>query len=104
MTVSFSTRVSVPEGVMIREIDGESVILNLSRESYFGLDRVGTRCWNWLVESSTIEDACHRLSETYEIETDRAVTDMKNLITQLVEGGLMEVHNDSESKEVERQM
>ena len=43
--ISFSNTVSVPDGVMIRELDGEAVILNVNTEHYFGLDEVGTRIW-----------------------------------------------------------
>ena len=43
MTVSFSDRVAVPDGVLISQLQEESVILNLESERYFGLDDVGTR-------------------------------------------------------------
>jgi hypothetical protein len=41
----FSHRVEVPADVMMREIGGEAVIVNLDSESYFGLDDVGTHMW-----------------------------------------------------------
>jgi hypothetical protein len=40
MTISFSVRVSVPPHILIRQIENESVLLNLQNERYFGLDEV----------------------------------------------------------------
>ncbi len=37
MSTSFAQRVSIPDRVMFRELEGESVILDLDSESYFGL-------------------------------------------------------------------
>ena len=43
MTLFSTKRVVVPPGVLVNVIDGESVLLNLKNERYFGLDEVGTR-------------------------------------------------------------
>ena len=43
MSISFSDRVSVPDEVLISNLQDESVILNLDSERYYGLDAVGTR-------------------------------------------------------------
>ena len=32
--------VTVPNGILVRELVGESVLLNLNSESYFGIDEV----------------------------------------------------------------
>jgi len=41
--INFSDKITVPDTVLFRELDGESVLLNLKTESYLGLDDVGTR-------------------------------------------------------------
>ena len=40
-TPSFDRLVHVPERVLVRKLDRESVLLNLDSETYFGLDAVG---------------------------------------------------------------
>jgi hypothetical protein len=40
----FTTVVPSPE-VLVQELEGEAVLLNLASERYFGLDDVGTRIW-----------------------------------------------------------
>jgi hypothetical protein len=55
MPVSHLARVTVPEGVLVRELEGESVMLNLNSEFYFGLDEVGTRMWAVLTNANEIK-------------------------------------------------
>jgi hypothetical protein len=50
MSTSFAQRVSIPDSVMFRELEGESVILDLDSESYFGLDQLDTLLARGLIE------------------------------------------------------
>ena len=43
MTISYSKKANKPEDVLIRDMGGESVLLNLENENYYGLDEVGTQ-------------------------------------------------------------
>ena len=91
MELNFEERVSVPENVMFRELEGEAAILNLESEFYFGLDDVGTRMWLVLTESSSIQGAYDALQDEYEVEPDLLRKDLIELIEKLVEKGLLEV-------------
>ena len=84
-------RVTIPEGVLIRELAGESVLLNLETESYFGLDEVGTRMWVALTASESIESACERLLAEYEVEPERLREDVGVFVDALAEAGLIAV-------------
>jgi len=91
MPLSFTQRVSVPDNVMFRELDGESVILDLDSESYFGLDEVGTRIWQAVTEAATIQDAFDTLSAEYEVAPDTLRDDLNKLLGTLLDRGLIEV-------------
>ncbi|MGA9381236.1 MAG: PqqD family protein [Phormidium sp.] len=93
MGISFAMRVSVPEDVLIRELDGESVILNLKSERYFGLDQVGTRIWEVLSTSETIAAAYQTLLLEYDVVPEQLQSDLNILLEQLVEHGLINVSN-----------
>lgn len=82
-------RVTIPDGVMIRELAGESVLLNLETESYFGLDEIGTRMWSALIESESIEAACERLRAEYEVEPEKLREDVEDFVHALSESGLI---------------
>jgi len=84
-------RVYIPDGVMVRQLDGESVLLNLNTESYFGLDDVGTRMWTSLTESASIEAAYIALEAEYEVEPGQLQADLCSFIDKLAEAGLIDV-------------
>jgi hypothetical protein len=94
MTHFFSQHVSVPDDVLMRELDGESVILDLASENYYGLDDIGTRMWQALSSSDTIQEACDALLLEYDVEPHRLQQDMQELVTQLVASGLLQLEAD----------
>lgn len=91
MTHRSTHKVSVPDGVLIRELGGESVLLNLASESYFGFDETGTRMWTALTESPTIEEAFDTLMAQYEVEPERLREDLDAFVQKLAGLGLLHV-------------
>ena len=87
-------KVTIPDGVLVRELAGESVLLNLNSESYFGLDEVGTRMWAVVANAPSVEAAFDTLLAEYEVEPERLRADLHNFIQKLVELGLLHVHKD----------
>ena len=84
-------RISIPDGVMVRELEGEAVLLNLNSESYFGLDDIGTRMWMALTESGSIEMAYEALLAEYEVEPEQLRADLGTFIEKLSEASLVDV-------------
>ena len=91
MTISFSDRVTVPDDVLISNLQDESVILNLDSERYYGLDDVGTRMLNVLSTSSSIEAAYELLREEYDVDGEVLRRDLLSLVGQLVDQGLVKI-------------
>ena len=96
--LTFANRVVVPSHVLVRQLDGEAVLLNLDTEKYFGLDSTGTRMWELVTNSPTIETAYGVLAGEYEVEPETLRTHLAELLGQLVENGLLHVQpSDVES-------
>jgi hypothetical protein len=93
MTVSFASRVTTPDGVLMRQIDNEAVILNLNSELYFGLSAVGTRMWTLLISQPSIQTAFDNLLDEYEVAPDRLRQDMLTLIETLEKHGLVKLED-----------
>ena len=91
MAISFSDRVTIPDGVLISNLQEESVILNLDSERYFGLDDVGTRFLSVLNTSDSIEAAYEVLREEYDVDADALRQDLLALVESLVQQGIVEV-------------
>ena len=54
VTFPATTRVRAAPDTLMQELEGESVLLSLASERYFGLDEVGTRIWHF--DANGIED------------------------------------------------
>ena len=85
-------RVEVRRDVLTRELRGESVLLDLASERYFGLDEVGTGMWRALTGGATVEEALQALEGEYDVEPGRLRSDVANFIATLAEAGLVDVH------------
>ena len=94
MVIPFSTRISIPPDVLVSALAGESVLLNLKSEKYFGLDEVGTRMWSAITSSGSIQEAYETLLAEYDVEAERLRHDLSDLIEKLVEQELIEVRHE----------
>jgi hypothetical protein len=86
-------RISASPHVLVREMQGESILLHLDRESYFGLDEVGTRMWNVLVESPTVNDAARLLEDEFDVDGEALWADLHRFVAELEDAGLVELHD-----------
>lgn len=94
----FATVVPSPE-VLVQELEGEAVLLNLASERYFGLDDVGTRIWQHLLKHGRLDRVCEEMQDEFEVDADTLRADVLRLIEELIAAGIVTVEpatgNDS---------
>ena len=78
-----------PEGVVAREVDGEMVLLNLTSEQYYSLDRVGADMVTRLTRASR-DEALTALGRDYEVDAAVLEEDLDALVGELLEAGLLQ--------------
>ena len=83
--IDFNRKLSAVEDVLLRELDGEAVILHLGDESYYGLNESGTRMWQVLTSSESIEDAFKTLLDEFEVDASPLKADLETLTGSLLE-------------------
>ena len=66
-------------------------MLNLETERYFGLDETGTRMWQLVTTSPSIDAAYQELLAEYEVPRDLLRENLTELVGHLVEHGLLEI-------------
>jgi Coenzyme PQQ synthesis protein D (PqqD) len=88
--------VRVPDHVVYRWFEAETLLLNLSTGQYHGLNPTAGRMLQLLEETDGhVGQAIARLAAGYEADEAEITTDMVELCTQLAERGLVEVDEDS---------
>jgi hypothetical protein len=93
--IDLMTRVTVPESVLFRDLDGESVLLETGSGRYYGLDEVGTRMWNLLRQHGETEAVCRDLLLEYDVPEDRLRKDLAKLVEDLSARGLLQLDGRS---------
>jgi Coenzyme PQQ synthesis protein D (PqqD) len=86
-----SRKVIASENVLLRELSGEAVLLNLDSEMYFGLDEVGYRMWTVLTASDSIAAAYDQLLIEYEVDPEQLWESLDALIGECTEHGLLQL-------------
>jgi hypothetical protein len=87
--VTFSDRAAIPQHVLVRVLDRESVLLNLETEQYFGLDETGTRMWQLVTAAPNIDAAYQDLLAEFDVEPQLLRANLTELLDRLVENGLL---------------
>lgn len=92
-----SNRLRAPESVIHKPFDdGESVLLHLETETYFGLNAIGTRMWTVLTQADSIDQAVAILLAEYEVEPEVLRRDLDTLIAQLLQHRLLFVQESDD--------
>jgi hypothetical protein len=87
----FEGRAVKPRDVLVRTLGEEAVLLNLASESYFGLDPVGTRMWEALLASASVERAFEALLAEYDVPAEQLRGDLAAFMQALRDAGLLDV-------------
>jgi hypothetical protein len=75
--------------VISQEVSGETVLLDLESENYFGLDEVGTRIWQLIKEKEDLQAIYNTLLDEYEVEESRLQADLEALLGEISKLGLV---------------
>jgi hypothetical protein len=83
--------ITISKNVLAQELSGETVLLDLASENYFGLDAVGTRVWQLLNEGKDGSVLVDTLLDEYDVERKVLERDIAELLDRLSEAGLIEI-------------
>lgn len=74
------------------DLNGESVILSFKSGSYYGLNSVGSFIWNLIQEPRTLDQVKDAIMAHYEVEPDECERDLSELLHELSDNELVEIH------------
>lgn len=85
----YDRQLVIPPDVMSQEVSGETVLLNLKSETYFGLDELGTRIWQLLLDHQGTLSIVDTLLKEYDVNRKTLETDVTRLLDDLLAAGLL---------------
>jgi hypothetical protein len=93
MVLTDRSRVVVVKDQVSCNLTGEVAILNLTNSVYYGLNAVGARVWDLIQEPKTFKEVRESLLAEFDVEAAQLDVDLRDLFTQLVEQGLVEIRS-----------
>lgn len=88
--MELSDKVAISENVVAREVSGETVLLDLDKGTYFGLNSVGGRIWTLVEEEPrTLAEVRNALQSEFDVSEEDVQRDVLDLANQLHEHGLL---------------
>lgn len=94
MQFQVTDRFSKCDDVLSQEVLGETILLNLEGETYFGLNEVGTRIWQLIQSGQNIAETLQALSDEYDVGMEQLESDVDKLLINLTEAGLVNLLSD----------
>lgn len=91
ISLSNESRVVVSKDQVSCDLAGEVAILDLKSGVYYGLDPVGARIWSLIQAPTTFAEIRDTLLDCYDVEKARLESDIRDLLDELAEQGLVEV-------------
>ena len=87
--MNLNQKITLSPDVISQEVSGETVLLDLESENYFGLDEVGTRIWQLIKEKEDLQAIYTTLLDEYEVEESRLQADLEALLGEISNLGLV---------------
>ena len=87
--MNIADRLDLSSDVVAREVGGETMLLDLSSGTYFGLDEVGGRVWQALEDGNSLSEACDRIEADFDVSRDQLEADVLALVQDLLDKGLV---------------
>lgn len=88
-TPSLSDRFIASEDVLAREVDGETVLLDIRTERYLGLNEVGSAIWQQLQTARSVAEVVEHLRELFDADADTLRDDAIRFVAELRERDLV---------------
>jgi hypothetical protein len=89
--IDLNQTISLSPDVISQEVSGETVLLDLESENYFGLNAIGTRIWQLIKETNELQSIFDTLLEEYDVSEERLRLDITALLTEIEGLGLVKL-------------
>ena len=79
------------------DLDGRTLLLQVSSGTYFGLNKVGARVWPVIQRGTTFTEIVSVILQNYEAEPKQVEADVTGLLESLLSAGLIQITDASTS-------
>jgi hypothetical protein len=89
MAIADTTRVVASDDALVREVNGEAVLLQLTTSQYHVLDPTSTEMWHALLTAGSFVAAVEAIRAEFDVEEAELRADLERFVQQLIDRGLV---------------
>lgn len=87
--MNFETTYSIPDSVMLQNIDDETLLLDTNTQEFFSLNEMGAAMWESMSEYKNLNEVLKEFQEAFEVDENQLKEDIAAFASQLKEKGLI---------------
>lgn len=81
--------VTASSGLMVSEVDGELVMMDVEKGTYYGMDPVAARIWKAVAAPTSIAEVCAQMTEQYDVDPATCEAEVLAFVSDLRDAGLV---------------
>lgn len=89
---TFQSILQRAQDLVATDMDGETVMMNVSQGTYFGLGGIGGRIWALLAEPASAEHVVRTICAEYAVDEATCRADVEQFLQELLTHGLVTAH------------
>ena len=89
--LSLDSQLVKDKQVIDRVVADETLLIHLQTGGHYSLNSVGTRIWESIDGSRTVQDLAHIVSSEFDVDDQRAQSDVLDLVSDLVKESLASI-------------
>lgn len=83
------------QDVASKVVDGEAILINLTNGMYYSMDSVSGFVWSMIMQGGSVDTITSAVTAHYSVQETDARTDVRRLVEELLEEGLIIVEDGS---------
>jgi hypothetical protein len=90
-SLTLDSLVARTQEILASEMGKETVMLDIAKGAYFGMDEIGSTIWDMIESPVRISDLCATLQSQFDVAAQDCQRDVLEFLNQLKEQGLLNV-------------
>ncbi len=91
------TTVCRVERLLTADLNEETVMMDIDKGSYYGLNGCGTRIWALLSQPITVSDLCHQLTNEFAVSSMQCEKDLIDFLKDLLARDIVKIESNAAS-------
>jgi hypothetical protein len=91
MQISLQSIIARNPEIIHNNIDGEVVIMSITKNNFYGIDKIGSHIWELLENSRSVDEIITVMMQDYEVERETCEKDVIDFLDEALKNELITI-------------